>query len=322
MSALSAQLLLYIACFVAVWFGAGLVVSSVSLLAHRWKLPPFTISFFILGILTSLPEIAISTQAVLDGDPAIAVGNLLGGVIVVFMLIIPLLGLIGNRIKVPKDLSQKHLALILTAVVAPALLVSDQRLDVWEGILLVILYVVLFVFLFRKQSLGEKLLQTLKQKKKVSWKRLVLKILAGVAILWLASNQIVELTLQFSSLLAVSPFIVSLVIVSLGTNIPEISLIFHSIRRRQKSIALADYLGSAVANTLLLGLVAIFYGDTIVLPNHFLYRLIFVATGLILFLFFARTKNTITKRESLILLACYVAFLWMEAKPLLEAAIK
>lgn len=269
--------------------------------------------------MTSLPEIAISAQAVLDGDPAIAVGNLLGGVIVMFMLIIPLLGIIGNRIKVPKDLSQKHLVLILTAVVAPALLVSDQRLNVWEGILLVILYIVLFVFLFRKQSLGEKLLSTLKQKKKISWKRLVLKIAAGVAILWFASNQIVELTLQFSSALNVSPFIVSLVVVSLGTNIPEISIIFHSIRHRQKSIALADYLGSAVANTLLLGLVAIFYGQTISLPNNFLYRLIFLATGLILFLFFARSRNTITKRESLILLACYAVFLWMEIQPLLAA---
>lgn len=320
MSPLATQILLYAVYFVLIWIGSGLVVSSITRLATHWKLSSFTVSFFLLGLLTSLPEIAISTTAIASGNPTIAVGNLLGGIIVMFLLIIPLLGFFGNRIKIPKNLSPKHMMLILTVVVAPALLATDQRINQWEGVLMVLLYALLFIFLFRKHSVAERLLNSLKnrgKKRSQGW-TLLFKIVVGILIVLGASDQIVESTLYFASVLEVSPFIVSLVIISLGTNIPELSIIVHSIRQKQKDVALADYLGSAVANTLLLGIVAIFYGQAILLPNHFLSRLAFLMVGLVLFLIFSRTKNMISKRESLILLACYAAFLWLELQPFLQ----
>lgn len=122
------QTIIYIVCFFLVWIGAGLVVSPISDLSKSWRLPRFIISFFLLGILTSLPEITISTIAILNNDPVIVAGNLLGGVIVMFLGVIPLLGLVGNGVKMPTQLNKKQLIITLLVVVAPAFLTADQKL--------------------------------------------------------------------------------------------------------------------------------------------------------------------------------------------------
>lgn len=302
---------LYFACFILVWFGSGLVVSSISSLARSWKLPSFLLSFFLLGILTSLPEIAISTIAVLERDPVIMAGNLLGGVIIIFLGVIPLLGIVGNGVRMPHQLDKKLLLLTLLVVVAPAFLTADQKLAQWEALYLILLYCSLFIFFSFKQPLWEKVKNGLvNQKKKLSF--LVLKILIGILILVAASQQIIRSTLYFADVLAISPFFVSLIVVALGTNIPEISIIFRSVLHHKKDIALADYLGSASANTLLLGIFTLMYGQTIQLPNHFFQRFAFLTLGLVLFFFFARSRNSLSRRESVILFCLYLGFICLE----------
>lgn len=310
-AALSSQILIYIACFFLVWLGSGLVVTPISDLAKSWKLPRFIISFFLLGLLTTLPEMTISTFALLQGDPAIVAGNLLGGVIVMFLGVIPLLGLVGNGVRIPSQLDKKLLVITLLVVVAPAFLTADQRLNKWEGIFLILMYLSLLVFFSFKQSFLEKVKKGLVKKKRNTL-LLLIKIIVGVGLLIVASHQIVNSTMYFADLLSISPFFVSLIVVALGTNIPELSIVFRSIATGKKDIALADYLGSASANTLLLGIFTVLHGQTILLPNHFFQRFSFLALGLVLFYIFARSKNTLSAKESSVLLLLYIGFIVFE----------
>lgn len=305
------QTIIYIVCFFLVWIGAGLVVSPISDLSKSWRLPRFIISFFLLGILTSLPEITISTIAILNNDPVIVAGNLLGGVIVMFLGVIPLLGLVGNGVKMPTQLNKKQLIITLLVVVAPAFLTADQKIGQYEAIFLILLYLSLFVMFSFKQSFFEKIKTGIISRKKNSMGHLF-KIVLGVSILIGASNQIVNSTLFFADMFKISPFFVSLIVVALGTNIPEISIVFRSVMSGKKDIALADYLGSASANTLLLGIFTLMHGKTIQLPNHFFQRFSFLAVGLILFFFFARSRNTLSRKESAILLSLYLGFIMFE----------
>lgn len=305
------QVLIYSLCFALVWMGAGLVVSAVSDLSKSWKIPAFIISFFLLGILTSLPEITISALAVLHNDPIIVVGNLLGGVIVMFLLVIPLLGALGNGVRIPHQLDRKQLVMTLLVAVSPAFLTADQRLTTWEAVFMIILYACLFAFFSFRQSFWEKIKTSFVHHHPHKG-HLFLKVLLGIAILIGASSQIVTSTLYFAQVLRISPFFISLIIIALGTNIPEISIIFRSILNKRKDIALADYLGSASANTLLMGIFTLMHGRTIILPNHFLQRFVFLALGLILFFFFARSKNQLSRFESLALLSVYVGFILFE----------
>lgn len=302
---------IYIICFILVWMGAGLVVSTISKLAKSWKISPFIVSFFLLGSLTSLPEVTIGSLAVLGDDPTIFVGNLLGGVIIIFLAIIPLLGIVGNGVKMPRQISQPQMLLTLLVVVAPALLTADQIINQWEAVLLLLLYGTLFVFFAVKQSLFAKVQSTLtRHASRNIW--LLLKVAIGVVLLVGASQQIINSTLFFAEAFTISPFFISLIVVSLGTNIPELSLIVRAVLSGKKDIALADYLGSATANTLLFAIFTLWHGKTIILPNHFLQRFAFLGTGLVLFFFFAKSKDTLSRKESLVLFSLYIGLVLFE----------
>jgi len=310
-SSLLLHIITYIVSFSLVWIGAGLVVSAVSELAKSWKLPAFFLSFFLLGILTSLPEITIGSIAILNDDPVIMVGNLLGGVIVMFLGVIPLLGLVGGGVRMPSQLNRKQLLFTLLVVVAPAFLSADQKLEKWEAIFLILLYLSLFLIFSLRQSLWEKIKSGLVTNRR-NGLSVLLKVTLGICLLIGASNQIVSSTLFFADLFSISPFFISLIVVALGTNIPEISIIFRTILSKKKDIAFADYLGSASANTMLIGVFTILYGKTIQLPNHFFQRFAFLAVGLLLFYFFSGTKNNLSRKESLVLLGLYLSFILFE----------
>ncbi len=303
--------LLMVICFFFIWFGAGLVVNSVSKLATRLRIPAFVVSFFLLGILTNVPEIAIGLTAIWNNDPSIFAGNLLGGVIVMFLLIIPLLGFLHNGIKLPKELGRQQLIAIMIVSVTPALLTADQKIYQWEAIFFIVLYLAVAAFFSYKESLFEKLSHSFSTKKH-NFLILFGKLIFGLVVVMIAANLIVNSTLFLGDYFSINPFFISLVVVSLGTNIPEISIIFRSFFLKKQDIALANYLGSAAANTLLFGILALIYGSTIYLPNHFIQRFLFLIVGSALLFVFARSKNVLTRGESAALLGLYLAFVMIE----------
>jgi len=306
---------MYILMFFVLWFGAGLILSAVEKVSKTLKISAFTLSFFVLGLLTSIPELAVGVTSVVENDPQIFVGNLLGGVVVIFLLIIPVLAILGNGISLIHNMDHKGLLSAMVVCVAPALLVADKRVGVFEAILMLLLYASTLYIIQRKQNLVEKIESiqySLKNNGRTHIQN-VLKILAGLVIVFFGSEYIVRETLSFSNMLKVSPFLISIVVLSLGTNLPEFFLAVRSIKQRKKDVAFGDYIGSASANTLLFGFLVLLNGGNVTLSNNFFQSLMFVLIALICFYFFARSKNTVSRNEGIVLVFIYICFLGLEA---------
>lgn len=302
--------ILFLVSFVGLWFGSGLIIAEVTNIAKSFRISSFTLSFFLLGMLTSLPEITIGISAIMHGDPQIFVGNLIGGVLVIFLLIIPLLSIVGNGITFPKSFGVTRLIFALFVCIVPSILASDKELTTSEGVVLIALYIVLFFVVSEKENFFEKFSRKSKVKGNPFFG--IIKMLVGLGLLVSASGQIVDSTEYFAGLFSWSPFLVSLILVSIGTNIPELSLVVRSVFENKKDVALADYVGSASANTLLFGVFSILYGSTIVLPNHFVQRLVFIVVGIMIFYFFSRSKNKLSRIEAMFLVLVYVLFVFVE----------
>lgn len=293
-----------------IWYGSGLVLNVASSLAATLRLSPFILSFFVLGILTSLPEIMISATAVSRAEPELMVGNLLGGSLIIFLLIIPLMTLGNGNLRMPTRLTRTDLIYALLTIIAPAIFIFDRRLTSWEGYTLILFYLTLFVLLFRRQHLLDRLHQLFRTHRHHGYR--IFKLLLGLLLLYLGSQAVVTAAEQLSAALSLHYFVVGLVLVSLGSNLPELSLVIRSIISGQTNIALADYIGSAAANTLILGLATVVSPQPILLPNHALPRLAILATGLALFYFFARSQRTLSRREGMVLLTLYVGLIVLE----------
>ena len=305
------HILLYIVSFIGIWIGAGLAISSVEKLSHRLRLSSFIVSFLVLGFFTSISEFSVGINAVLDNDPEIFVGNLIGASIVLFMLVIPLLAITGKQIRITKELQGINLVLPLVVVAVPVLLSLDGAVNRIDAIISLGLYGVSAFIIEQKRGFTSNP-KLIKQVAKLSVGIEFMKILAGIAVIFASSHLVVSETLYFSGVLGFSPFLISLLLVAIGTNLPELSFIVRSLFMKSNQVAFGDYLGSAAFNTFLYGFLTIFYGRTILLTNSYVVSLTFLIVGLMLFYIFARSKHTISRSEAAGLFAIYVLFLFTE----------
>lgn len=305
------HIIFYASLFFVLWMGAGFVISGIEIFSKRLKISPFASSFFVLGLLTSIPEFAVGVTSVVEQKPDIFVGNLLGGIPVIFLFVIPLLALLGRGVKINHGISSANLFLSFGVIAAPAIAAYDRSVSNIEGVACIVLYVLLFFALERKKGVVSLFDKKSKFKKSLSGS-MMLKIIIGTVLVFISSHYILSETLYFAKLLHVTPYYASLILLALGTNIPELSLAVRSALAGKKDIAFGDYMGSAAANTLLFGIFTLFiHGETFHIDD-FLTTFIGVVGGLAVFYFFSRSKKEISRLEGLCMIGLYAVFIWFE----------
>lgn len=306
------NILLYITALVGLWYGSGLIVASIKRLARKIQIPSFAFSFFVLGVLTSIPEVAVGVNALSENHPEVFVGNLLGGVIVMFLLVIPLLAIINKRVHVKKHLSSKNLLVTLGIICSPALFALDKTITNTEGFIMVALYVALFYIVRTRQDVLARIQRLVKKEQKDPKNSSLLKLTIGVIVVFLTSRFIVDQTIAGAEYYGISTFIVSLVVLGLGTNLPEITLAIRSLTSKAEDVALGDYLGSAAANTLLFGIFTLVNNGNVVTEKNFMITFLIIVFALGMFFIRTRGNSTLTRKEGLVLLGCYLGFLAFE----------
>jgi cation:H+ antiporter len=303
--------LIYVVSFLGIWFGAGLIVSSIDRLSRRLKISSFAFSFFVLGMLTSIPEFAIGMTALAEGKPGIFVGNLIGGILVIFILIIPILAILGNGIKLHHRFNAKRLLFSFAVMLTPSFLVMDGRIDKLEGIIIIILYAFLFYFIQREKGIFDMGNNSILDIRVYSFRDMA-KVLVGIAVVFVSSKLIVDNTLYFADILNVSPYYISLILLSIGTNLPELSIAIRAIMMKKRDVAFGDYVGSGAANAFLFGIFTILSPTEILPTNHFLITFLITVLALGLVFYFLKSKNDISRKEGILLLLLYIFFVIIE----------
>ncbi len=306
-----AHLLIYSVSFLLIWQGSGMIIQSVHAFSRKLKFSPFAVSFILLGLLTSVPEFSVGLQSVSERNPEIFIGNLIGGITVLFLFIIPLLAIFGKGISLKHELDIKTLAATLGVILAPSALILDGYVSNIEGFVMICLYITLLLIIERKHGIFDKENAKLLSTKVYSPKDF-LKLIFGIGLVFVSSTLIVEKTLFFAELINIPAFYISLIVISLGTNLPEISIAIRAVISGKRDIAMGDYMGSAAANTLFFGVFTILSHGEVLTVGNYLTTFMFISTALFLFFVFSATKKYISQLDGLMLLIVYFIFLVLE----------
>jgi cation:H+ antiporter len=305
------NLFLYIVAFILIWIGSGFIVSSTSRFSEKLRLSAFSFSFIFLGLFTSIPELSVGLQSVADNEPEIFVGNLLGGVAVIFLLIIPLLAVFGKGVNLKNELDNNATLATLAVVALPSLFVLDKRVTNLEGLLLIVSYFLLLILVERKHGIFDSDNSKLLNTKSYSYKD-ILKIIFGIILVFISSALIVDKTTYFAQIFSIPAFYLGLIVISLGTNLPELSIAVRSVISGKKDVAMGDYLGSAAANTLLFGLFTLMIEGEVVTVDNFLVTFIFILFAVSVFYLLYRSRQFISRFNGVVLLGIYLIFIILE----------
>ncbi len=307
------HIVLFVFSAAVIWFFAGLLIESVTNVARRFHQSGFTVAFFVLGILTSVSEMSVMVNSSLSGTPQVSAGNLAGASLVILLCIVPLVAIVGNGIELKNTLKSKNLAAALFVVVLPVLLMLDGDVSKSEGLACFVAYGAL-AYLIRRQDVHTlpRVIQAVEaeliERRRATFTD-IFKIIVGALFIFIAGHLLVEEAVYFATVLSIPASIVGLLLLSVGTNIPELVIAVRSILKKRKDIAFGDYLGSTVANTLIFGFLPWLNGGFTVEPTEFIGTAVLMVLGFVGFFVCANSKNNITRREGYVLVSVYVTFL-------------
>ncbi|MFH1356404.1 MAG: calcium/sodium antiporter [bacterium] len=129
--------------------GSKLVVYSASGIARYFGVNEMIIGITIVGAGTSLPELTTSIVAAVKKDTDIAIGNVIGSNIFNILFILGLSG-IFSPINLPIDpsvLSFDFINIIATCLLCMTFFITGFKVDRWEGITFIALYVMYVLIL-------------------------------------------------------------------------------------------------------------------------------------------------------------------------------
>jgi len=144
--------ILFLAGILGIYLGGELIVRSIESIVSEETLAiygnPTILSGLLMGGLAAIPEHGIAVISAYKGKMDISLGNLLGGISQIILLI---LGTVGTIILIPLD-EYVLFQLLITALCMWFLkrsIVDDGKLDNFEGTMLIIVQIFVFILLLK-----------------------------------------------------------------------------------------------------------------------------------------------------------------------------
>ncbi len=281
------------------------VVNSLVVIGARLRLSNFIIGFFILGMATSIPELLVGINSVVGNVPTLSLGHLMGASIVLISLMTGIYAFLNKEVKTIRSFRSSELITINVLILLPLILAMDGRLSQPDGLIIIASFFGYFWFKFRQRNgSGE-----YKSDEAVTTKSAVGSLLVGVLLLTLFSRFIVNIAGDIITGIGWSPLLFGILILSIGTNLPELAITYTTRRQPRKYFAFGNILGSAAANSLVAGVVVILQPITILDPKVFFVGGAFLVASILMFDFVALSGRKLTRKEGILMLVVYVAFL-------------
>ena len=305
--ALIVQLLILVGSLVVLAFSSHYTINAIEKLIALTGLSEMSAGFILLATLTSVPEIIVALFAVLQGEPGISVGDILGSNVFNIGAVLGILGMLGYLKTCCTNLLVDLTDILLITSLIPLLLVIFKVASPIVGIILLATFVANTYFMAKKrmpavESNGAEVPPERKSKTKVIVMLLV--ALAGVVV---AARLVVSSGVIIAASLGAPPILLGAKIIAIGTSLPELTTDFTAVRRGRVHLAIGGIIGSNLTNlTLVLGLVLLvspFAVDMTIFTEILPFLLI---TTVIFWRFL--TRGGISKIGGAILLVAYLLF--------------
>jgi len=256
------------------------------------------------GFLTTLPEVSIAINSIFNNTEELALGNLLGGIMVLYGLVLSLSILFNRKIETSGEWGK-----ILPTnvyIFSPFILGLDGRLSSLDGLILIAGYLALVVYLY---LINRNSAARTSSNQSFTFKNLI-QIIFGLVLIVIVSFAILRLAEFALDYVTFSQFFFGLIIFSIGTNLPEIVVAFRSWKKQSPRLSLGNIFGSTSSNILVIGFLVFFRPLPFIFDTGNIVLAFFILAILVLVSYFYYSGKKFTQAEGGYLLALYLLFVF------------
>jgi cation:H+ antiporter len=308
--------LLLLGGFIVLGFAGEALLRGAVTLAQQLKVSPLIIGLTIIAFGTSAPELTVSINAALNGQPDISIGNVVGSNIANILLVMGAMAVVSpffvNRGTLGRDggfMFAVSLLLLLLGLFG--------MIERWVGIALLGVLIGFSIYLYTSARDEE---DTAEAQAGVDENLVpggtfaaVLVLLLGIGGVVYGAEMMVDGAVALARLWGISEAVIALSLVAIGTSLPELVVSLVAAIRGHAGLAVGNIIGSNISNILLiLGTTALI--APLPISEIMAQRDIPIMVGVAgLGLVFMATKRGMSRLEggiSLTLYAAYMAYIF------------
>ncbi|HVR82087.1 MAG TPA: calcium/sodium antiporter [Luteimonas sp.] len=294
--------------------GGDSIVKGASGLAQRFGLSPFASGLLLVAFGTSLPELAVNARAVWVGSQALALGNAIGSNVVNFGLTLGAAALAAPLLVRWRAL----VPLLLCFIVASLALIGfglDGVLNRMEGVILLLAFVAVLAWTLvrsRHEAQDVRDAITAFASTRADLGLNLLRFVLAAVLLYYGARLVVQHAPVLGIALGMAPLLTGLIVVAIGTALPEVAAAVVAARRGHGDMVLGHVIGSSLFNLLVVvGGMAAF--RPLPLPTSFVHFEVPAALAFALVLVpMLKGDLRISRTEGGVLLAAFAAWLLFE----------
>jgi cation:H+ antiporter len=321
---------------VAIIKGSDWFIDAVIWVSNVFKIPYIIIGATIVSICTTLPETFVSVTAALKNQSDFAFGNAIGSIAVNTGFIMAIMIIFAKpKIDKMKDFIRNGVFLIALLLFTLFVGTTIGEINRFIGALLVCLLIVYLVNnvinakrktrvryeIEREEDMEGEIplyegvaMDVVDNEIDISRKvilKYTLSFIAGIALVVIGSNLLVDNGIKIAELLGVPPFIIAVTFTALGTSLPELVTTITSIRKNATNIGVGNIIGANILNIIqVVGISSIIRTIPLAQNKELVYIQIPIVLAIVVFavLFGVIGKSGYKRWNGLALLAIYSVF--------------
>ena len=237
--------------FIILVWSADLFVAGAAAIADNLGMSPIMIGLTIVSLGTSAPEVLVSINAALSGAGELAIGNAIGSNIANMGLVLGLTVLIAP-FAVRRQCLRREMPALLVITLGCAVLLLDGELDWLDGLIMLAVLALIMGEIVRTRSHDPEAVGDIEAKRlpHMPAGRAWGAFAVGLVLLSVSSKILVWGASQVAAGLGVSPLVIGLTVVAVGTSLPELAASLTSALKGHGEIALGNVMGSNLFNLL------------------------------------------------------------------------
>ena len=287
--------------------GATLATKYSVKLAENFHLSKYIVGFIVVAFISILPETLISINSAIEGIPEFGLSTLFGSNVADLTLIFGILIVYAGRgIKIESKIL-KDIRLYPFFLLLPLIFGLNGHYSQIEGATLIISGTLFYYMVFKNSVEISATLHNGGSK----YKNFFLLLFAMILLL-IGSHFIVTSATVLAYALKITPILIGMLVVSLGTIMPELFYSLKSVKKKDEGLAIGDILGTVLADaTIVVGVLAL------ISPFSFPVKIIYV-TGVfmiiasLILLKFMLSGRVISKKEGYMLLVFWICYVIIE----------
>lgn len=232
--------------------GGDSIVKGASGLAQKFGASPFVAGLLLVAFGTSIPELFVNARAYAVGAQDLALGNAVGSNIVNFGLTLGLAA-IAAPLLVRMRMLSSLLVLLVVATLAMIVFGLDGVISRIEGAVMLLAFVAMLAFIIarsgRESVEVRDSLAAYAATRSVLWMNL-LRFVVASALLYFGAKFVVQSAPMLGASWGMSPLLVGLLPIAIGTALPEVAAAMAAARRGQGDMVVGHVIGSSLFNLL------------------------------------------------------------------------